>query len=77
MWWKLGILSAITAVLIFCVIPIRTHAVMIDPANPPLPAKPSLSAIISNMYLTPGTVGLIIILLASACFVGFRIIRSS
>ena len=77
MWWKLGILSIVTAALIFCIIPIRTHAVLIDPANPPPPTKWTLSFIISNMYLTVGTVGLIGILLVVASYIGFRIVRSS
>jgi hypothetical protein len=77
MWWKLGILTIITVALIFCVIPIRTHAVLIDPANPPPPTRWTLSFIMSNMYVTPGTLGLIGILLAMAIYVGFRIVRSS
>lgn len=77
MWWKLGILSMFTAALIFCVIPIRTHAIPIDPANPPPPTKWTLSSVISHMYLTPGTIGLICVLLAVAGYIGYRIIRSS
>jgi len=72
MWWKLGILSLITAALIFCIIPIRTHAVLFDPAKPP---KWTLSGIIANMYLTPGTVAIICMLLALAACVAFRIVR--
>jgi len=73
MWWKLGILSLITAALIFCIIPIRTHAVLFDPAKPP---KWTLSGIIANMYLTPATVWMICVLLALAAYVAFRIVRS-
>lgn len=74
MWWKLVALSLITAVLIFSVIPIRTHAVLIDPAKPP--PKWTLSSMVASMYLTPGTVGMICILLAVAAYIAFRIVRS-
>lgn len=77
MWWKFGILIIGTVGLIFAVIPIRTHAVLIDPANPPQPTKWTLSFIISNMYLTPGTVALIGLFLAVATYIGFRIARGS
>jgi len=76
MWWKLGILSLITAALMFCIIPIRTHAVLFDPASPQEPAKWTLSAMMANMYLTPGTVGMMCMLLAVAAYVAFRIVRS-
>jgi hypothetical protein len=74
MWRKLGVLYVSTAALIFCIIPIRTHAVLIDPAKPP--AKWTLSSMIANMYLTPGTVGMMCILLAVAAYIAFRIVRS-
>jgi hypothetical protein len=74
MWRKLGVLSVSTAALIFCIIPIRTHAVLIDPAKPP--AKWTPSSMIANMYLTPGTVGMMCILLAVAAYIAFRIVRS-
>lgn len=77
MWWKLGILALATAGLIFSLIPIRTHAVMIDPANPPPPTRWTLSFAISNMYATPGTLGVIGVVLAVATYIGFRIVRSS
>jgi len=64
MWWKLGILFLITAAMIFCIIPVRTHAVLFDPAKPPEPAKWTLSGMIANMYLTPGTVWMMCMLLA-------------
>ncbi len=75
MWWKLGMLSLITAALIFCIIPIRTHAVLFDPNKPTEPARWTLSAMIANMYLTPGTVAIICMLLALAAYVAFRIVR--
>lgn len=77
MWWKLGILSIITAALILIIIPLRTHALLIDPANSPSPTKWTLSFMVSNMYLTPGTTGLICVLLAVASYIGFRIVRSA
>ena len=77
MWWKLGILLIITAGLIFSVIPIRTHAVLIDPTNPPPPTRWSLSFIISHMYVTPSTVALIGAILVLAGFIAFRIVRPS
>lgn len=76
MWWKFTILGIVTAGLIFCMIPIRTHAVMIDPANPPRPTRWTLRFIVSNMYLTPGTMIVICLVLAVAAYIAFRIIRS-
>lgn len=74
MWWKLGLLLFVTVVLILCVIPIRTRATLIDPADPPARTRWTLSFIVSNMYLTPGTFALIGLLLSLAIFVGFRIV---
>ena len=76
MWWKLSILSLLTAALILCIIPVRTHAVLFDPAKPPEPTKWALSRMIANMYLTPGTVGMMCMLIALAAYVAFRIVRS-
>ena len=73
MWWKLGILSLITTAVVFIIIPIRTHAVLFDPAKPP---KWMLSGMIANMYLTPATVAMMCVLLALAAYVAFRIVRS-
>jgi hypothetical protein len=47
---------------------------LIDPDRPP--PKWTLSSTITNMYLTPGTVGMMCILLAVAAYIGFRIVRS-
>lgn len=76
MWWKLGILVIVTAGLIFFIIPIRTHAVLFDPANPPPPTRWTLSSAVSNMYLTPGAIALICAVLAVAGYLAFRIVRS-
>jgi len=73
MWWKLGILSLITTAVVFIIIPIRTHAVLFDPAKPP---KWTLSGMIANMYLTPGTAAIISMVLALAGYVAFKIVRS-
>ena len=75
MWWKLGILVVLTAGLIFSVIPVRTHAVLYDPADPQ-PA-PTLWTMVSNMYLTAGTVAVIVGILTAAVAVGFWIMRSA
>lgn len=75
MWWKIGILVVLTVGLIFCVIPIRTHAVLYDPANPPPPA--TLWTTVSSTYLTSGTVAVIVVILAVAAAVGFWIMRSA
>lgn len=77
MWWKLGGLAVLTAVIIFCVIPIRSHAVLIDPTNPPRPHKWTLSAVIHNMYFTPGTLAWIAAIFLVAVFLGVRIVRGS
>jgi len=73
MWWKLGILSLITTAVVFIIIPIRTHAVLFDPAKPP---KWTLSGMIANMYLTPGRAAIISMVLALAGYVAFKIVRS-
>jgi uncharacterized membrane protein len=75
MWWKLVGLFALTAALIVAVIPIRTHAVAYDPMNEPPPGRASFGDMLSNMYLTPGTVLLILIILAVASFVALKVIR--
>jgi len=77
MWWKLTILGIVTAGLIFSVIPIRTHAVLVDPANPPPPTRWTLRFIVSNMYLMPGTMIAICMILAVAGYIAFRIVRSA
>ncbi len=77
MVWKLGILSIVAAALIFLVIPVRTHAVQFDSANPSMPVKWTFLSVVSNMYSTPGTIGLIAMLLAVAIYIALRIVRSS
>ena len=73
MWWKLVGVALCTALLVFAVIPIRTRAVVFDPANPPPP--PPLFAPISSMYLTPFTVVQIGIILVVAAIIAVRIVR--
>jgi len=46
---------------------------LIDPAKPP--TKWTLSSMIANTYLTPGTIGMICILLAVAAYIALRIVR--
>ena len=75
MWWKLLGLIALTAALVFAVIPIRTHAVIYDPMNESPPERGSFGDILSNMYLTPGTVLLILCIVALASFVAFKVVR--
>ena len=75
MWWKLAGLTVGTLVLISMVIPIRTHAVRVDLANPP-PPEPLFSAFsFSNMVFPPSTIVLIGIILAGAALSGVRIAR--
>lgn len=81
MWWKLAALVTVTGLLIFALIPIRTHAVKYDidrNASGPLPSTPSLSLrqMVENMYLTPGTVVLIVLIVAIAAYLALRIIRA-
>lgn len=75
MWWKLLGLVVLTAVLVFAVIPIRTRAIVYAPMNEPPPEPPSFGDLLSNMYLTPGTVLLIVFILAVASFVALKIVR--
>jgi ABC-type antimicrobial peptide transport system permease subunit len=75
MWWKLSGLLVLTAALVFAVIPIRTHAVVYDPLNEPPPERGSFGDVLGNMYLTPGTVLLILCIVAVASFVAFKVVR--
>lgn len=77
MWWKLSLLVVVSAALIFCVIPIRTHAVLIDPTKPPPATRESLWSLVSNMYLTSGTVALIGAIIAVTGYIAFRIVRKA
>jgi len=73
MWWKLIGLILGTAVLISLVIPIRTHAVVFDPENPP-PPQPFFPPL-SSLYFPPSTIALIGIILVIAVLIGVRIVR--
>lgn len=73
MWWKLGGLFLLTATLCVSVIPIRTHAVMYDPSNPPAPW--TLRSMLANMYLTPTAGLLIAAIVGVAAFVAFKVLR--
>lgn len=53
MWWKLSALLLVTIVLVVAILPIRTQAVLYDPAKDPPPQRPSLWSLLGNMYLTP------------------------
>lgn len=76
MWWKLVGLVVLTAVLIYAVIPVRTQVGVYDPMNEPPPANPSLADwLAAPMYLTPDTVLLILLILAVASFVAFKVFR--
>lgn len=75
MWWKIVGLVVLTAVLIYAVIPIRTRAVIYDPVNEPPPAPVSFGDTLGAMYLTPGTAVLILLILAVAGFVAFKVLR--
>ncbi len=75
MWWKLGGLVVLTAALVLAVIPIRTHAVLDDPtSNLPHP-RASVGDMLSNMYLTPATGIIIMLILAFAAFVALKVVR--
>jgi uncharacterized membrane protein len=75
MWWKLIGLLVLTAALVFAVIPIRTHAVVYDPMNEPPPVRSSFGQMLGNMYLTPVTALLVLLILAVATFVAFKVLR--
>jgi len=72
-WWKLGGLVVLTAVLCLLVLPIRTHAVISDPSNPPKPW--TFTDMLASMYLTPTAGLLIAVIVAVAAFVAFKVIR--
>lgn len=73
MWWKLALLSIATLATIVAVIPIRTHSINYDPANPP--ERPSFSALFSAMYLTPASAIIIAAILIVAVLIGIWIAR--
>lgn len=73
MWWKLAGLVVLTGALCLLVLPIRTHAVMYDPSNPPKAS--TLREFVASMYLTPTAWLLIVVILAGAAFVVFKVIR--
>jgi len=75
MWWKLSLLVIVTAVLISAVIPLRTHAVRIDPSNPP--SRPSFWDVIGSMHPTPVSGMLIAAIVAIAVLIGVKIVRAS
>ncbi len=75
MWWKLAGLIVLTAALVFSVIPIRTHAILYDPVNDAPPSRTSLSDMLGDMYLTSGTIVLIVSILAVAGYVAFKVVR--
>jgi len=75
MWWKLTGLFVLTSALVFAVIPIRTHSVAYDPLSEPPPSFGSFADMLANMYLTPGTVLLILCIVAGASFVAFKVVR--
>jgi hypothetical protein len=75
MWWKLGVLALSAALLILVVIPIRTHAVLYDPTTGLPPQRASVRSMLANMYLTPGTVAVIVVIVGIAGFVALKVIR--
>jgi NADH:ubiquinone oxidoreductase subunit 6 (subunit J) len=75
MWWKLGALLALTATLVFAVVPIRTHAISYDALNEVPPQRSAFGNVLANMYLTPVTVLVILCIVAGASFVAFKIVR--
>lgn len=75
MWWKLGALLGLTAALVFMIIPIRSHIVVYDPAKESPPPPSSFWHMIGDMYLTPGTIMLIAVIMSLAAFVAFKVVR--
>lgn len=76
MWGKLTGLFLLTAVLVFSVIPVRTHAIMYDPVTEPPPTRDfSISGIIANMHMTPLTLTLIAVILAASAVAALKITR--
>lgn len=73
-WWKFGGMIALTAMIVVAVIPIRTHAVLYDPAAGP-PARQPWWTILENMYLTPVTLLLIVAIIGIAIFAAIKILR--
>ena len=73
MWWKLGGLVVLTVALCLLVLPVRTHAVIYNPANPP--KAWTFRDVLAAMYLTPTAGLLIAAILAAAAFVALKIIR--
>lgn len=86
MWWKLTILIVATAGLIFGIIPIRTHAVVkpidlkvpeVDLGDHAAASRWTFLSMVSNMYLTPGTIALICAILVVAGYIAFTIVHDA
>jgi hypothetical protein len=77
MWWKFTLLVLVTVVMVFSVIPIRTHAVRYEPYNDPPPQAWSFMGLLKSMYLTPTSIALIAGILLMAFAVAIWIVRSS
>jgi hypothetical protein len=80
MWWRLGILGAVTAsLLILLFAPIATVSVTVD--LPPLPpashAIPSAGQVetVSSVVILIAEAGLVVVILAVATWIGWRIVR--
>jgi hypothetical protein len=77
MWWKLAILTFVTALLIVAVIPIRTHAVKWDVYNAPRPQTWSVVGYFKAIYFTPNTLIIIAVIVLVAAVLVVRIVRAS
>ena len=74
-WVKLAAVLTLAAIAAFAVAPFRTHAVAVAPNQ--IVARPSLNSIVSSMYLTPGTIALVLTIVAVAGFATFQILRGN
>lgn len=78
-WWKPRGLAALTFILIFCVIPVRTHAVALGPltveSQTSARSVSLLSAFSSATYLPPATIIEICLILSGAAALGAWIVR--
>lgn len=75
MWVKLVAVLTVAAIIALAVIPVRTHAVAVDPNQ--IVAQPSFRAILGSMYMTPQTVALVVTIVAIVGFATFKIIRGN
>jgi hypothetical protein len=72
MWLKLFGLALVTLFISVAAIPVRTHAIDLGSNED---SAPTVMSMLKAMYFTPGTVAVIVVVLALSGFAAFKISR--